>query len=79
MTADSSNTTISNLSVVLHPNQAELICGLQNGAIRVWDLAEGRWTRELVPDGEVAIRSISVSPDASRVVAANNKGKRMSC
>lgn len=59
---------------MLHPNQAELICGLQNGVIKVWDLAEGKWTTEYVPDGEVAIRSISVAPDASQVVAANNKG-----
>ncbi len=31
-------------SVALHPNQAELICGLQNGNIRVWDLAENKCT-----------------------------------
>jgi len=62
-------------TVVLHPNQAELICGLQNGAIKIWDLAEGKWTREHIPEGEVAIRSISVAPDASQVVAVNNKGR----
>jgi G protein beta subunit-like protein len=28
-----------------------------------------------VPDGDNAIRCISVSPDASKVVAANNTGK----
>jgi G protein beta subunit-like protein len=61
-------------TVVLHPNQAELICGLQNGTIRVWDLAENKCTREHLPEGEVAIRSISVAPDGSQVVAANNKG-----
>lgn len=27
-----------------------------------------------VPEGEVAVRSIHVSPDGSQVVAANNKG-----
>ncbi|KAL6057291.1 TOR complex subunit lst8 [Balamuthia mandrillaris] len=62
-------------TVVLHPNQAELICGLQNGTISVWDLAENKCSREHVPVvGEVAIRSISVAPDGSQVVAANNKG-----
>lgn len=61
--------------VVLHPNQAELICGLQNGTIRVWDLAENKCTREYIPEpGEVAIRSISIAPDATQVVAANNNG-----
>jgi G protein beta subunit-like protein len=61
-------------SVALHPNQAELICGLQNGNIRVWDLAENKCT-EYAPEPEVAVRSIHVSPDGSQVVAANNKGR----
>ena len=60
--------------MALHPNQAELICGLQNGTIRVWDLAENKCTREHIPEGDVAIRSISVAPDATQVCAANNKG-----
>ncbi len=40
-------------SVVLHPNQAELISGDQNGSVRVWDLTAGACSRELVPEGEV--------------------------
>jgi G protein beta subunit-like protein len=61
-------------SVCLHPNQAELLSGDQNGNVRVWDLAANACSRELVPDGEVAIRSVSVAPDGSLVAAANNRG-----
>jgi G protein beta subunit-like protein len=58
----------------LHPNQGEIICGDEDGNIRVWDLTANSCSYELVPDGKNAIRSISVAPDASLVVAANNKG-----
>jgi len=62
-------------TVVLHPNQGELISGDQNGNIRVWDLTANACSRELVPDGETAIRSLTVASDGSKVVAANNLGK----
>jgi target of rapamycin complex subunit LST8 len=58
----------------LHPNQAELIAGDQNGNLFVWDLTTNTRTRSLQPDGEVAIRSISVAPNGSLCVAANNTG-----
>jgi len=61
-------------TVALHPNQAELISGDQNGNVRVWDLNSNTCSRELVPEGESAVRSITVASDGSRVVAANNKG-----
>jgi len=60
-------------SVVLHPNQGELISGGEDGSIRVWDLTANS-CYELVPDGKVAIRSITVASDASMVLAANNRG-----
>eukprot|EP01088_Endostelium_zonatum_P009777 TRINITY_DN23090_c0_g1_i1.p1 TRINITY_DN23090_c0_g1~~TRINITY_DN23090_c0_g1_i1.p1 ORF type:complete len:305 (-),score=47.31 TRINITY_DN23090_c0_g1_i1:664-1578(-) len=59
---------------VLHPNQTELICGLQNGTVRVWDLVASKCSLEQVPEGDVAIRSISIMSDGSAVAAANNKG-----
>jgi len=62
-------------TVVLHPNQAELISGDQNGNIRVWDLTANACSKELVPDGETGVKSVSISSDASMVAAANNKGK----
>jgi target of rapamycin complex subunit LST8 len=62
-------------TVVLHPNQAELLSGDQNGNLRIWDLTANACSKELVPDGDIGIKSIAISSDASLVAAANNKGK----
>ena len=62
-------------SVVLHPNQTELICGDQNGNIRVWDLVANGCSKEMVPDSDVPIRSVSISSDGHLLAAANNSGK----
>ncbi|XP_024543016.1 protein LST8 homolog [Selaginella moellendorffii] len=59
-------------TVVLHPNQQELISGDQNGNIRVWDLTANSCSCELVPEVDMAIRSLTVMWDI--VVAANNRG-----
>lgn len=61
-------------TVALHPNQGELVSGDQNGNIRVWDLAADACSSELVPEGDTAVQSISFSPDATSLVAANSKG-----
>jgi len=59
---------------VLHPNQGELIAADEDGAIRVWDLTQNTCSFELVPDGKVPMRSLTIAADASLLVAANNKG-----
>ena len=61
-------------SVALHPNQAELISGDRDGNIRVWDLSQNACSAELVPDGNKAIRCVSVSHDATLLAAANDHG-----
>lgn len=61
-------------TVVLHPNQGELISGDQNGNIRVWDLTANACSCELVPEVGTAVRSLTVALDGSLVVAANNNG-----
>ncbi|GFY80595.1 transducin/WD40 repeat-like superfamily protein [Actinidia rufa] len=61
-------------TVVLHPNQTELISGDQNGNIRVWDLTANSCSCELVPEVDTAVRSLTVMWDGSLVVAANNCG-----
>jgi G protein beta subunit-like protein len=43
--------------------------------VRVWDLTGNNCSRELVPDGDTAVRSLAVASDGSKVVAANNSGK----
>ena len=72
-------------SACLHPNQGEIVSGDQDGLVRVWDLTANACSYELVrysldllliqvPDGKVAVRSVSVASDASLVVASNNHG-----
>ncbi|KAK1265211.1 Guanine nucleotide-binding protein subunit beta [Acorus gramineus] len=61
-------------TVVLHPNQTELVSGDQNGNIRVWDLTANSCSLELVPEHDTAVRSLTMMWDGSLVVAANNHG-----
>jgi G protein beta subunit-like protein len=61
--------------VTLHPNQSELISCDQNGSIKIWDLAGNSCTHELVPEEDVAVRSVTVGSDGSLLVAANNQVK----
>ena len=61
-------------SVVLHPNQCELLSADVNGNIRVWDLGQNACSCELVPEVGTAVRSLTVAQDGSMVVAANNTG-----
>lgn len=61
-------------AVALHPNQGELVSCDEDGCIRVWDLTANKCSMELVPDGKVPMRSVTVASDASIVCAANNRG-----
>ncbi|KAJ1474815.1 WD40-repeat-containing domain protein, partial [Baffinella frigidus] len=61
-------------SVALHPTEPMLLSGDQGGNVRVWDIRKSKCLREMVPDGETAIRTLSVAPDGSVLVAANNAG-----
>jgi target of rapamycin complex subunit LST8 len=62
-------------SVVLHPNQAELLVADQNGSVRIFDLSANAMSSKLTPEGEIGIRSIDIVRDGSALVAANNQGK----
>ena len=66
-------------SVALHPNQAQIISGDQNGSIKLWDLGSSKCINDIIPDshssstsslGRVAIQSVDVSNDT--LIAANN-------
>ena len=61
-------------SVVLHPNQGELISGDHAGAVRVWDLVANKCSSELVPEGDTPVSSVSIAGDASLLAAANFNG-----
>lgn len=60
--------------VVIHPNQGELISCDDDGNVRIWDLGENACVHRLIPEDDVAVRSVSVASDGTMLVAANNKG-----
>lgn len=60
--------------VVIHPNQGELISCDQAGSVKIWDLGENTCTHELVPDEDVAIRSVTIASDGATLVAGNDLG-----
>ena len=45
----------------------------QNGSIKIWDLTGDTCTHELVPEEDVAVRSVSIASDGSMLVAANSQ------
>lgn len=64
-------------TVVLHPNQAELIVGTQSGKIGICDLSTQKYRTicsDMTPVA-VAMRSLTISSDGRVLVAANNEGK----
>lgn len=59
----------------LHPNQGEIIVGLQDGTIRVIDLTAGKVSCVLtMSDDDSAIRSVTTSSDGRWLIGANNEG-----
>lgn len=60
-------------SVIIHPNQGELVSCDQDGSIRVWDLGENICTHLLLPDEDTPVRSVTMASDGSLLIAANNK------
>ncbi|EKX54172.1 hypothetical protein GUITHDRAFT_63812 [Guillardia theta CCMP2712] len=61
-------------SLALHPCQHIVVSGDNDGHIRIWDVRARKCLREMVPEAEVGIRSCSITPDSSMLVAANNNG-----
>ena len=61
-------------SVVLHPNQGELVSCDQNGSFKVWDLGGNVCSHELLPEENVAARSVTISGDGNTLVGATNSG-----
>merc|ERR1719195_1526259 len=60
---------------VLHPNQGEIVCCDQSGSVSIYDIAANKLRTSWKPEGKnIPIRSVTVSADASMVIAANNRG-----
>ena len=60
-------------TVVLHPNQVELIAGDQSGRIHVWDI---RHERKQVhnSDNDVSIQHVSIEAEGNWLAAVDNRG-----
>ena len=63
--------------LALHPDQSLLLVGDQSGRLSLWDTLSlsDSCVQELVPGGDVAIRSVSVSSEpGGPICACNNSG-----
>ncbi|KAK2070201.1 hypothetical protein P8C59_004715 [Phyllachora maydis] len=60
--------------VIIHPNQGELITCDRAGSIRLWDLAEGTCSHQLIPEEDVSVTSVTISSEATMLCAANTAG-----
>lgn len=85
--ADKHHTKSPVNSVVLHPNQGELISADQSGRVRVWDLQADKCSAVLVPFSPgvddsahrvkpkkrpASVRSVAIASDGSRLVCGDN-------
>lgn len=61
-------------SVVLHPNQSEIICSDKSGAVKTFDLSERVKTSETMVSEDVTTRTVSISADGSTLAAGTNEG-----
>lgn len=62
-------------TVVLHPNQGELIAGDESGNIRVFDLTQNKMSYEQRAGVGSAVRSLSIATDASLAATSHDNGK----
>eukprot|EP00035_Acanthoeca_spectabilis_P036563 m.40354 g.40354 ORF g.40354 m.40354 type:complete len:302 (-) comp8068_c0_seq1:676-1581(-) len=60
--------------IALDPNQVQLISGDQDGKIGRWDLRANLCIEHLIPELDVGIRSLAVSPDGNVLAAINDEG-----
>jgi len=63
-------------SVVLHPNQAELICGCDDGTVQIIDLTANKVVKQwkIPHEHEPPVRCVSISADAKIMAVATNTG-----
>eukprot|EP01017_Pseudomicrothorax_dubius_P021163 TRINITY_DN2286_c0_g3_i2.p1 TRINITY_DN2286_c0_g3~~TRINITY_DN2286_c0_g3_i2.p1 ORF type:complete len:206 (-),score=31.22 TRINITY_DN2286_c0_g3_i2:886-1503(-) len=61
-------------AIVLHPNEAELYLGDQNGNIRIYDLQADKMRPKIPIMPDIGIRSISMAPNASFMCAGDSAG-----
>lgn len=60
-------------SVSLHPNQVELAIATAAGSIYIWDI-KGDQNEQLVPEMNISIQCVDISPNGKYMAAINNNG-----
>jgi len=61
-------------TVVLHPNEGELIAGDQSGNIKIYDLVADKCRAKLAAAPDIGIRSLSMAVNTFCLVAADSAG-----
>lgn len=61
-------------TAVLHPMQTEIYFGDDKGNIYIWDLVKNEPSLLQEDSDQVSIRSIDITIDGSKIVAANSEG-----
>ncbi|KRX06075.1 WD40-repeat-containing domain [Pseudocohnilembus persalinus] len=61
-------------TVVLHPNEAELIAGDQAGNIKIYDLTADKLRETITPSPEIGIRSLSIALNGAFICSADSAG-----
>lgn len=59
-------------SVVLHPNQHELVVGDQNGVVHIWDM-RAKTSESYTPEPGASIQCVAIDPTAKYIACTTNK------
>ncbi|KAL7713713.1 Target of rapamycin complex subunit LST8 [Entamoeba marina] len=61
--------------IALHPNQAEIIVGLQDGRVCVWDTRNNVISQEITPEQNQSVQSVDITADGAMIAALGTHGK----
>lgn len=61
-------------TVKLHPNQANLFIGDQNGILYIWDMRNDQQEQVQV-DHDISIQHLDIDPDGNHLAVVDNKGQ----
>ena len=62
-------------AIALHPNQSEMVVGLQDGRLCIWDTRSNAISQEIIPEENESIQSVDVSADGSLIAVLQTHGK----
>lgn len=61
--------------IALHPNQSEIVVGVQDGRLCVWDTRNNVISQEVVPEANEPIQSVDIMADGSSIAVLCTHGK----